>query len=184
MSNELFQPETQIDPSKLPPDQQAAFYLQAANVALLKQVEAVNRELQMHISEQEQKNEAIAEGLRKVADASSKRLKHADKYYVRTVIGKVFVPEISAQRMTKLLRVVGVCGVHGEPLAPFRSGAEPLAKLKPNTEYPTWMFHADKLMKRIDRWLQENEWYLDFHNTTTKEERDSFIDMLFEEYVQ
>lgn len=151
--------------------------------ALRGENEAMRRDIEMFRAEQDAKNEEVADGLRKVADASARRLKNADEYYVRTILGKVFAPEVSAKRMTKLLRVVGIVGVHGDPIADYRKGAEPLAKPKPFSEYPTWLFHARKVMKRIDTWMQENGWYEDFHNTTTKDERDAFIDMLFEEYT-
>jgi len=149
-----------------------------------RELETLRRDREIDKAEQEARNESIAEGLRKVADASSARMKNADEYYVRTVLGKVFVPEISAKRMTKLLRVVGIMGLHEDPLSQYRSGLTPLAKLKPFTEYTTWLFHAKKTTKRIDTWLEENDFYEDFHSTTTKDERDAFIDMLYDEYVE
>lgn len=144
--------------------------------------ETLRRDVDQFKAEQEFRNEEVADGLRQVADASARRMKNSDEYYVRTVLGKVFAPEISGKRMTKLLNVVGIVGLHSDPYAQYRSGVEPMAKPKPFSEYPTWLFHAKKVMTRIDVWLQENGWYEDFHNTTTKDERDAFIDMLYEEY--
>lgn len=144
--------------------------------------ETLRRDVDQFRAEQDMRNEEIADGLRKVADASAMRMKNSDEYYVRTVLGKVFAPEISGKRMTKILTVVGIIGVHGDPFSQYRSGREPLAKPKPFSEYPTWLFHARKVMARIDTWLQENGWFDDFHNTTSKDDRDSFIDMLYEEY--
>jgi hypothetical protein len=184
VSKELFAAnEYSFDPSNLPPDQQVIYYLQATNQAMARTMEQMRQEQDQFRAEQEMRNQEVAEGLRKVADASARRMKDADEYYVRTVLGKVFAPEISAKRMTKLLHVVGVVGVHGDPLSPHRSGREPLAKPKPFSEYPTWLFHAQKTIRRINSWLEENDLYEDFHATTTKNDRDAFIDMLYEEFA-
>lgn len=145
--------------------------------------EALKREMQQMKAEDDFRHEVLSEGLREVADASAKRFKSSDKYFVKTVLGLNFVPEISGQRMTKLLRVVGIIGLNNTPFSQFRGGHEPLAKVKPNTEYPTWLFHSEKVTTKIDKWLEEHDYYMDFYNTATKEERDTFIDMLYDEYV-
>jgi hypothetical protein len=183
VNRELFSPgEHPFDPSSLPPDQQVSYYLQATQNAMALAIEQLRHENEQFRAEQQARNEEMAEGLRQVADASARRMKDSEEYYVRTVLGRVFAPEISAKRMTKLLQVVGIVGAHGVPLSQYRSGNEPLAKPKPFSEYPTWLFHAQKTMRRINTWLEEHEYYEDFHTTTTKNDRDAFIDMLYEEF--
>lgn len=157
--------------------------LQQNHEVLQRQNEAMKRDLDIFRAEEDSRHEQLASGLRDVADASSRRLKSSDSYFARTVIGLNFVPEISAKRMTKLLRVVGIIGDHETPFAQFRSGNEPLAKPKPFAEYPTWLFHSEKTIKKINTWLTDNDHYEDFHNTTTKNDRDAFIDLLFDEIV-
>ncbi len=124
----------------------------------------------------------MAQDIKGTQDASARRLINSDRYYVRTVLGNNFSPEISAKRMTKLLQVVGVLGQHSRPQSEFRKGSEPLAKVKPYCEYETWLFHAEKVKRRIDGWLEDHDCFADFYNTTTKDERDIFIDMLWEEW--
>lgn len=151
--------------------------------ALKKGYESIKRDMEMMQAEQQSRNESMAEGLRQVADASARRMKNAEDYLVKTMLGKIFAPEVSAQRMTKLLHVTGIVGKHGDPYAPYRLGNAPLAKPKPFAEYPVWLFHTKKTLAKIDAWLTENDWYDDFHTTTTKNERDSLIDELYEEYT-
>lgn len=141
----------------------------------------LKREIYDVRAENETRHAALTEGLRSVADASSKRMQNSDRYYVRTVIGKTFVPNISGKRMTKLLRIVGILDSYDNPYAIMQNGNNPVAKPKPYCDYPTWLFHVDKITKRINEWLEEHDYYEDFHNTTTKKDRDDFIDMIFEE---
>lgn len=139
--------------------------------------------LQSRVDEQNALIGGLAEGIREVSDASIRRMKGAEYYYTRTQIGKTLVPAVSAPRMTRLMRAAGIVSRHGDPLAKYREGSEPLAKLKPFSEYETWLFHVGKLMARLNTWLEENDLYNQFHNTATKTERDRFIDAVYEEFA-
>ncbi len=153
-------------------------------------MQELERSLQMERQERQQKEEAltnqitaVAEDLRKGIDAGVRRAKGLESYYTRTQIGKTLAPVVSAPRMTRLMRAAGIVSQYGDPLAKYRAGTEPLAKLKPFSEYEVWLFHVDKLTSRINRWLEENDLYSGFHNTATKNERDRFIDEIYHEFA-
>ncbi|HUW13804.1 MAG TPA: hypothetical protein VM537_29040 [Anaerolineae bacterium] len=148
---------------------------------LREQQEALRHRQDQYDAEHDAEIGSLRDGLRQVADASARRQQAKDRYYVRTVIGNTFSPAISAPRMGKLLQVVGILNLHGRPYHEYQKGGEPLAKMKPWSDYETWLFHIDKTKKQIDRWLTEHEYYEDFHTTATKEDRDAFIDMIYEE---
>ena len=154
---------------------------------LLREIHSENEQLRKELAllrhDSQEQIDTIADGVREVADAGARRLFASDKYYTRTALGDLFSPAISAKRMTKILRVVGIMGARDMVLSPFTSGSEPLAKRKPWAEYPTWVFHIQKVKARMDSFLTINGYFEDFHNTTTKDERDALIDMLFEEFV-
>jgi hypothetical protein len=139
--------------------------------------------LQNRIDEQNALIGGLAEDVRGGIDAGLRRAKGMEHYYTRTQIGMTLVPAISAPRMTRLMRAAGIVSRHGNPMAKYREGTEPLAKLKPFSEYETWLFHVGKLTARLNTWLEENDLYSQFHNTATKTERDRFIDAVYEEFA-
>ena len=151
--------------------------------ALSRGQEALRLDMKMQGAESENRFNAINDSLRKVADAGARRTFHSEKYYTRSAVGGCFAPNISGKRMSKLLRVIGVLGVEDYILTPYMRGQEPIARRRPNTDYPTWEFHVAKLKTLIDKWLVDHEQFDDFHATVTKDERDAFIDMLYEEYA-
>jgi len=134
------------------------------------------------IKEQGATIESLRDDVKDGIDASLRRTKGADNYYTRTQLGLMYAPVISAPRMTRLLRAAGIVTQYGSPMAQYREGTEPLSKLKPYSERETWLFHKAKLDRRLKKWMVENDLYEDFHNTATKQERDSFIDFLYEEF--
>lgn len=139
--------------------------------------------LQSRIDEQSVVIDGLADGVKKGIDAGVRRMKGADRYFTRTQIGKTMAPVVSGILMTRLMRAAGIVSQYGDPLAKYRDGTEPLAKLKPYSEFETWLFHTGKLTARINRWLEENALYEEFHNAATKNERDRFINRVYEEFA-
>jgi hypothetical protein len=135
-----------------------------------------------HLRAEEERAE-IREKIKQVEDAGARRAKASDQYVIRKVIGQKFSPAISDIRMTKLLKTVGILTQFGEPMMEYQKGHEPIAKPAPHSEYGTWIFHTGKTIKKINNWLDEHGYFDDFHNTATKEERDSIIDQLYEEWT-
>lgn len=153
-------------------------------------LEELERSLQIERQERQQMQEQVAKQIEGLAedvrggiDAGIRRAKGMEHYYTRTQVGKTLVPAVSAPRMTRLMRAAGIVSRHGDPLAKYREGTEPLAKLKPFSEYETWLFHVGKLTARLNSWLEENDLYSQFHNTATKTERGRLIDTIYEEFA-
>jgi len=169
---------------QLSPEQQESLRQVMNERAIAKQLDTLAAGVQLVRSESEERDRQLREDLKKALDAGNRRMKGADNYYAKSILGKAFQPMISAPRMTKLLRVVGILNSFGDPYARYRIGAEALAKIKPWSEFETWLFHAAKTRRRIDAWLDEHGQYEAFHFTATKEERDACIDMLCEVYIR
>lgn len=164
--------------------EEALSTLAQENEQLRKRVALQEERTEQAVIQSEERDRQLHDQLRQVADAGARRALHADKYYTRSAIGGLFAPNISGPRMTKLLRVVGVLGMQDNILTDHMRGKQPLARRRANTDYPTWEFHCEKLAGVLDKWLIEHDVYESFHATVTKDDRDRFIDMLYEEYVQ
>lgn len=147
------------------------------------QTEALRHELDRQRAETDARFDRIGEAVKDAVDAGARRFKHADRYYTRTVLGDMYAPQVSAKRMSKLMVVCGILSDRDTPYAEFQKGVEPMAKRKPWADYPTWIFHSEKVQTHIDRWLTDHGLYEEFHETSTKNQRDAFIDMVYEEHA-
>lgn len=174
-----------VDISTLTPGQLQALQ----NQILAKQVEMVsveNRQLRREVHEQGARVDELGGRLEdKEEKDSTVRLDQTGmRYYTRTTIGNTFIPSISNQRMSKLLKIVGVISPkHGTPYAPCRQGEEPLVKgikkASDSAEWTVWMFHEKKLKARINAWLKKNGGHHAFYSLQTTDEIHTFIDNLY-----
>ena len=64
---------------------------------------SLRREVEQLQAVSEDRFASMAQDIRGTQDASARRLMNSDRYYVRTVLGNNFSPEISGKRMTKLM---------------------------------------------------------------------------------
>lgn len=157
--------------------------IESAINSIKNEMEANRHDLDRLRAESEQRFVQLGDSVKGAIDASAIRYKDADKYYTRSVLGDLYSPAISAKRMSKLMIVIGVLTDRDTPRHEYQKGESPLAKRKPFADYPTWVFHIGKVQNLTDGWLTEHGLFEDFHETSTKNQRDKFIDMLFEEHT-
>jgi hypothetical protein len=146
-------------------------------------VQVLQHEMQKNNAEQNEKMEQLKTVFDQQLDKTSKI--EIDGYCIKTILGEGRNPEISAQRMTKLLRTVGIVKeVNSNPYQRFMKGKIPLCTKIVKSTYIQYVFQYIRTWRVIDRWLKKHDQYFDFYNCITKDEIDAFIDYLHEHRVE
>lgn len=112
---------------------------------------------------------------------SSNRVKTSyNNYMSQGDFGKQFRVVISSVRVGRLLRVVGIALVSKSKTEPYSNLIPRYAK---NTivdgRHPHFLWNFGECLKKIDKWLKDNDYYNDFNIIETEGDMEIFIDNLY-----
>lgn len=160
-------------------------------------LELIAQELNRSLAEQREINATLRN---QIEENKVDLTKQAEKLYIRTqrtnsqeygnrtVLGRLHDPQISAVRMSKLLKYAGILRkMNNEPLLQYTQGKEPLVHVVVNNksnetgeqhQYVEYRFHIEKTWNIIRDRLTKDGLLIKYLNCKTKEESDSFIDRL------
>jgi len=163
--------------------------LQARFYQLQKENTEIRGEMEKEAVEKDEKIDQLKENLHTIADTRSQRSRWRGDYYVQTALGEEFEPAIGRVMMGKLLQIVGICqsewvdkSYRTKPYEKYQRGNMPIARRKPDAEYPTWLFHREKTMMTIKNWFEEHDLWIEFSAHETQKQRHIFINELYEQY--
>lgn len=173
--------------------------MQQFQQTIVSQYEKISLELESQgkkIELQQKQIDELREHLNKAEEALKAKIfreKEYEGYVNQTEFGRLLSPNVSSIRVGRLLQAVGLAykhvGNNGKTyVVPYRDKEKAgfakivrLINIHPRKWYYVWNY--DKCMTYIEQWLTDRGLYDAFKSHEYFEEREKFIDDLYDEYV-
>ena len=188
------QKKESLNISKLSPEEQELLLQKLQQnkiIRMEKEIQLLKEEALKRDAIMNEKLDELHDGVKKVINKQSRIESHihSKDYLVRSNLGQELSnPALSAQRTTKLLKIIGVLKDNSNiPYLKYTEGYVPVAqkyKISNNSGYEKfdYKYNVEKIKTKWEKWLADKDLFDNFYNCETKKDLDVFIDNLFEQF--